>query len=66
MAERLPPENSQVNSIRFEEFIVKAFPLTKNTLIPKIVTTIVSSLDNCCERTEDGIFAYVRGGAMRN
>ena len=65
MSEKLPPENPQVNSIKFEEFIVKAFPLTKNTLIPKIVTTIVSNLDNCCEKTEDGTFAYVRGGAMR-
>jgi len=65
MVEKLPPENPQVNSIKFEEFIVKAFPLTKNTLIPKIVTTIVSNLDSCCERTEDGTFAYVRGGAMR-
>jgi len=56
-------EKSQTVSIKFEEFVMKAFPQTKNTLIPKMVTAIVSGLDNCCDRTEDGTFAYVRGGA---
>lgn len=65
MVERAKKEKSQVVSIKFEEFIIKAFPLTKNTLIPNIVTTIVSGLDNCCDKTEDGTFAYVRGGSMR-
>lgn len=65
MFERVHPEKSQTISIKFEEFIVKAFPLTKNAPIPKIVTTIVAGLDNCCDKTEDGTFAYVRGGAMR-
>lgn len=64
MAERRDKEKPQTISIKFEEFIKMAFPLTKNTPIPKITSTIVSNLESCCEQTEDGTFADVRGGAM--
>jgi len=65
MEKKSPKEKSQTVSIKFEEFIMKAFPHTKNTFIPTISTTIVSNLRTCCKSTEDGTFAYVRGGAMR-
>lgn len=66
MIETTAKERPQTISIKFEEFIVKAFPQTKNTPIPKIVATIVSGLNSYCDQAEDGTFAYVRGGAMRS
>lgn len=52
-------------SIRFQEFLVRAFPKTKNTLLPKIVTNTILDLEPCCEKDEDDAFVFARGGAVR-